>query len=1114
MASQNLQRRNSARLPAWLSSTAVSMTGALLVVAIAAGVALFILNLREQITARDTATNAFIVRMLEDHATRTFNAVDLTISVTGDLIESRGQVPDATALNSALRGSPYIRSLSIVSGKGRVLASTNRENIGIELLASVVARFPTPGATSIGVPVGGRDLAGSGFVREGIVPGDRWFIPVIQRIATRAGEDRLIIAAVNPDFFANYYQVALDDDTSGAALMSYDGRLLVSTASIALAAGTDLKSNAIFFEHLLKRDSGTFIGRGLDGVESVVAYRVSRTLPLVLTVQSPRSRAKLEWIEVSRPVGIMGFVASAFILLLTWGAWRSLRSHEHVQAQLDEAFRDLESSEANYRSLVDSLHEAVFRTNPHGLITFASSVWGDLIGVAPEAALGRHLTEFFATADQGAVDGLLLEARDGKSDAPLQIRIENAKGEQRVLELIAYPLRGAEGELEGLAGLVTDVTARATAQRQLREQLRFARDLIAVNPSPIYVTDEQGAYLTINRAWEEFFGLVRQRVIGKRPGDVLAEADAQFLEHLCEAALRDGSVRAQGPVRRSDGAAREILFSLARYNREGGEAAGIVCSMTDVTELKEAEKQIRLAKEAAEAASRAKGEFLANMSHEIRTPMNGILGMTRLALGTELTREQREYLEIARSSGDALLAVVNDILDFSKIEAGKLTIERTRFDLHAVVADVTRLLAFQAHGKGLEMLVDIAPDVPRHVVGDPFRMRQILVNLLGNAVKFTAEGEVGIFIRATPAPGVPHLLEFAVRDTGQGIAAGKLAMIFEAFAQADTSTTRRYGGTGLGLAISSRLAQLMGGQIAVESVDGKGATFRLLVSLPPESVAATSAPLNAADRLYEGRNILVVDDHAGARQLIASKLARMGARVATAEGTASARRAIETARAGGVLPDWVFVDARLGKESGLELSRLIRQWLPNARRTLMLEMSTETAPPADAAEDVLRKPVMILSLETLVSGVGGGAVGADPPKAAVRSGARVLVVEDHPVNQMLIRRLLEKMGHAVELAGDGRAALEKLRGERFDLVLMDLQMPVMGGIEATQHIREAESTMGEHVPIVALTARAMEDDRMRCIEAGMDDYLSKPIEIDELKRVLQRFLGSEAPAAG
>ena len=1108
MAILNLQTRSHARLPAWLSSTAVTLTGAVLVFAIVAGVALFILNQREQITARDTATNVFIVRMLEDHATRTFNAVDLTISVTGDLIASRGQAMDVKVLNSALRGSPYIRSLSIVSGKGRVLASTTRENVGLELLPSVIAAFPASGATSIGVPVGGRDLAGSGFVREGVAMGDKWFIPVVQHIAPRAGEDRLIVAAVNPDFFANYYQIALSDDTSGAALLSYDGRLLVSTSSISLAAGTELKANPIFHDYLQKRDSGSFVGQGLDGVDSIVAYRVSRTLPLVLAVQSPRSRATLEWIEISRPIGIMGFVASAFILLLTWGGWRSLRSHEDVQTQLDDAFRDLEASEGNYRSLVDSLHEAVFRTNPFGLITFASSVWGDLIGVAPEAALGRHLTEFFSAGDQSAVDGLLLEARDGKSDAPLQIRMVNARGEERVLELIAYPLRGAGGDLEGLAGLVTDVTARATAQRQLREQLRFARDLIAVNPSPIYVTDAQGAYLTINRAWEEFFGLGRDRAVGKKPSEMLLDDEAKLLEHLCTAALRDGSVRAQGSLHRSDGSVRQILFSLARYNREGGEAGGVVGSMTDVTELKEAEEHIRIAKEAAEAASRAKGEFLANMSHEIRTPMNGILGMTRLALGTDLTKEQREYLEIARSSGDALLAVVNDILDFSKIEAGKLTIERTRFDVHSVVADVTRLLAFQAHGKGLEMLVDIAPNVPREVIGDPFRMRQILVNLLGNAVKFTVRGEVGIFISATPAPGLPHLLEFAVRDSGQGIAADKLALIFEAFAQADTSTTRRYGGTGLGLAISSRLAQLMGGQIAVESVEGKGATFRLLVSLTPESVTAEPK----LKGLFEGRRVLVVDDHSGARDLIASKLGRLGASVTTADGTASARRAIESARSAGSVPDWVFVDVRLGKESGLELSRLVRQWLPQARRTLMLEMSTESTPPADSGEDMLRKPIMILSLETLAGGRGDAGAPAGSG-AEVTGSAHILVVEDHPVNQTLIRRLLEKMGHTVELAGDGQAALEILRSKRFDLVLMDLQMPVMGGIEATQNIREAESTMGEHVPIVALTARAMEDDRMRCIEAGMDDYLSKPIEVEELKRVLQRFLGRSGAAA-
>ncbi|MES2999735.1 MAG: response regulator [Pseudomonadota bacterium] len=695
----------------------------------------------------------------------------------------------------------------------------------------------------------------------------------------------------------------------------------------------------------------------------------------------------------------------------------------------------------------------------------------------------------------------LTQPLDGAAGDPGSIEAELA-GVRRELDRLRR-------ENDNLVSMMQQAHAREDER-----QRAVLSGLLDSMPDAIVYKDASGVYLGCNNAFAQIVGRSATEIVGGTTRDFWppGEADAVLAKDE-EVFQTRKATSGEHWVKYPDG--RSVLMEILRSPvRDGkGRMLGVLATARDITQRKEQEDEVRRAKELAEGATRMKSDFLANMSHEIRTPMNAIIGLSQLALKTDLTPRQRDYITKVRMSGQHLLGVINDILDFSKVEAGKLDLEMGDFDIDELLEGTGNLISERCHAKGLELVFDVAPDVPRNLVGDSLRLGQVLLNYASNAVKFTQAGEITISVRASERTETGVRLHFRVQDTGIGLSGEQIGRLFQSFSQADTSTTRRFGGTGLGLAISKRLVELMGGECGVESEFGSGSTFWFSARL---DIAAPAK--READPGFQGRRALVVDDNERARAVMAGLLTRMGFLTTDVSSGAAAIAEVSRAWAAAAPYDVVCLDSIMPGMDGAATASGIRSLGIELPSMCLLSPAYGHDTAIQDAEwagigGVLAKPVsgrmLFDKMKELLDGVpvdrplaaGDSREGAGS-LAAVR-GARVLLVEDNDINQQVARELLQDAGLIVDVADNGQVALDMVRTADYDLVFMDMQMPVMDGITATREIRKLRRLAG--LPIVAMTANAMEQDRRRCLDAGMNDYLVKPIDPQRMSEILRRW---------
>jgi two-component system, sensor histidine kinase and response regulator len=771
--------------------------------------------------------------------------------------------------------------------------------------------------------------------------------------------------------------------------------------------------------------------------------------------------------------------------------------------------------EAQIQSLFDASSTGVLLAGTNGSVLRVNPGMCRLSGYSERELAALRWTDLVRPAggpESGPDPGTPFDAQAEVHDAERLLRHKD--GSSIWVSIDTSPVRSAGNAVTAVAVFIKDTGDRRHAQMLLQESERRFRTLVTGVPIGIFENDVRGACTFVNEAWTQISGWPARDVVEHdgclcgilcvHPDDraqVLAEWERVTLER-CDHAFEFRFVSPDGRV-------VWVSCSIRATTDNAGAVTGYLGTVTDITERKSQQASLLAAKDAAEAASRAKADFLARMSHEIRTPMNSVIGMTDLTLQTELSDEQRDFLGMANSAAKGLLHLINDILDFSRAEAKALSLEHVSLDILACVESTVGRMQHRAKEKGLALRVALSAAVPRFVIGDPHRLTQILSNLLSNAVKFTEKGEVAVSLDAEASSDGRCALHFSVSDTGIGIPGDKQSVIFEPFGQADETVSRRFGGTGLGLAICVQLIELMQGRLWLESEEGHGSSFHFTVELP--FVSAREGPTAG---LVHGWKAIVVDGNHRSRRVLSEELSTWKMSVISVASVSAARQAIEESHP--VPLNLVIVDEVTTRGAGLFASELA-----NSEGPLVIVCCDPSPrmlgrPVANARLARVLRPVvpadLLAALQSLLTPSQAAGPTEQHGERSPASGAprRILVAEDNYMNQRLIQSMLSRAGHRVSIVGDGRAALERLEAEEFDLVLMDVQMPGMSGLDAVEQLRAREARGTRHVPVVALTAQAMSGDAERCLKAGMDGYVAKPVDFIELEHVMAQALSAVA----
>lgn len=944
----------------------------------------------------------------------------------------------------------------------------------------------------------------------------------------RLGEDRLVMVLIE-DLTIEKEQIILNERYRklvsivpvGIAEFAFSGPISPSTTAQELLTG--------IMEATLVDGNAEFAR--LHGLDTVRDLRES---PLGTLLGSEPGYGPLfrMWIEDNcgiytaesgelRPDGTTRYAENTLIGnidndLLT-GFWILSRDITGRRLQ-EEALRE---SEKRFREIYENSPIMKHSIDEQGIIRNVNRQWLEELGYTRKEVLGTKIDLFMTPESAQRAFSTVLPKfwSDGRvSNVPYQY----VKKDGAVIDVILDSVAITDPKWGRISlSTVRNITDHKRAEEEAVRTKALLTTIVQNLPTAVYLKDAAKLrYFLWNKASEQLFGYFSEEVLGKTVYDLFPGPQADSFTEQDQQALRDGTLLdiIEEPVDTQHMGQRTVHSKKLPIFDMNGRPRFLLGISEDITERKRTEQEIIEARVAAEEANQAKSDFLASMSHEIRTPMHGIMGMTELALQTQLTEEQRDYLETIKISADALLALINDILDFSKIEAGKFDLEAIEFNLRDTIFPTVESMRVHAQNKKLDLTCQVQPDLPNVLIGDPLRVRQILINLLGNAIKFTESGQVSVHVSTESLVGEDLVLHFAVSDTGIGMPDSKLGEIFSPFTQLSKGMSRKYGGTGLGLAISKELIGMMNGRIWVESRVGSGSTFHFTAKFGVREKASEAICFPTCNLDLQGLSVLVVDSNATNRRILEDMLRHLDMRPTTCESAAAGLTALYQIRESGLCFPVIIVDAQMPEMDGFDFVDQVNKVPGLSKPTIIMLTSSGRREDAQRCKELgisayLWKPVGQTDLFRAIQTTLGMAQ-ADTSETslvtkttltAVKRRLSILLAEDNLVNQRLATRLLEQKGHSVVVASNGKEALEAMENQQFDLVLMDVEMPDMSGFEVTAAIREQEGVTGKHTPIIAVTAHAMKGDMDRCLAAGMDGYLAKPVKSAELFEAIEKF---------